>query len=47
MLRYSIAVVAVTAGLAALAILAWARPHFGASVAASRTAGERAPGRTG
>jgi len=47
MLRYSIALVAVTAGLAALAILAWARPHFGASVAASRTAGERAPVRTG
>jgi len=36
MLRYSITIVAVSAGLAALAILAWARPHFGASVAASR-----------
>lgn len=47
MLRYSIAVVAVAAGLAALAILAWARPHFGASVASSRTTGERAPGHTG
>jgi len=47
MLRYSITVVAVVAGLAALAILAWARPHFGASVAASRTTGEQAPDRTG
>lgn len=36
MLRYSIAIVAFVAGLAALAILAWARPHFGASVAAAR-----------
>jgi MFS family permease len=36
MLRYSIVIVATIAGLAAVALLAWARPHFGRSVAAAR-----------
>lgn len=36
-LRYSITLVAVAAGTAATGLLAWARPHFGRSVAADAT----------
>jgi MFS family permease len=36
MLRYSITIVAFVAGLGAVALLAWVRPHFGRSVAAAR-----------
>jgi MFS family permease len=36
MLRYSITIVAAVAGAAAVALLAWVRPHFGRSVTAAR-----------
>jgi MFS family permease len=36
MLRYSITIVAAVAGVAAIALLVWVRPHFGRSVARAR-----------
>ena len=45
MLRYSITIVAVVAGLLAVVLLAWVRPHYARSVAAARAwSGETAGG---